>query len=92
MSTPTFSIYDFSLMGLTESQLLSIRDSALSNMTTTLVNGKVVSSVNAPGLTTTFQVYATPMQILKGVTYALQLINPTLYGVPVQNQVIGYNR
>lgn len=92
MSNPNFSVYDFAMMGLTEGQLLSMRDAALTSYTTTLMNGKVVTSVAAPGITTGFQVYASPTEILKAIQYALSCINPGLYGNPMVNQTIGYTR
>lgn len=82
------SIYDLSLLGLSESQLLAIRDDALSKLS----SGKVITSVNAPGLTTTFQITASPLEIAKSAVFALQQLNPAVYGQSIINQTINFNR
>ncbi len=84
----SFNLYSLAQSGLTEAQLLAIRDAALVNVG----SGKSVTSVNAPGLATTFQLTAHPWEILRAVNFALQNMNPDRYGMPIQNQTIGYNR
>jgi hypothetical protein len=83
------SIFDLSNIGLTEAQLLAIRDTALTGVTS---GNKVITSVNAPGLTTSFQVNTTPIEILNAAAFALQMLNPAVYGQPMQTQTIGFNR
>lgn len=85
-----FSIYSLSLCGFTESQLLSIKNSILSgSYATDIASGKTLTSINAPGLSTAFTMYATQVEILQGVQYALQQLNPTLYGVGTVGSVQG---
>lgn len=84
-----FSIYDFCQSGLSESQLLSMYSSSIS-ATTTLVSGKVVTSLNAPGLSSTFEVYATPLQVSRALWFALSQIDSTKYALSFYNQSIGF--
>jgi hypothetical protein len=56
----------------------------------TLIGGKVVTSVNAPGLSTTFQVNASPTEVTKALWFALSQLNPNKYTVTFINQTLGY--
>ena len=88
MMMEQFNLYSLSALGLTESDLLAIKESALASVS----SGKSVTSVNAPGLSTSFQLHAAPWEIVRSAQFALQQINPTRYGTPIQNQTIGFTR
>lgn len=83
-----FSIYSLCNLGLTESQLVSIQSGSL----TDLGSGKVVTSVNAPGLSSAFQVFANPVEIFRAATMALSVQFPDKYQPPIVNQASGYIR
>jgi len=66
---------------LAEQDILTIRDNAISQLTSTVATpGQVVQSVSTRDLSTTFQVDSTPQDIIQACTYALQRKNPSVYG------------
>jgi hypothetical protein len=82
------SINAFNNSGMTEAQLITIRDSAIAS----IAGGQTVTSVQAPGLTTTFTEFASPVELLRAANHALQLMNPARYGQPIQTTSYGYTR
>jgi len=64
--------------GLTESELLNIRASAVASLTST--PGSTITSVTTRDLSTTFSVEATPQQILSACLWALQKLDSATYG------------
>jgi len=76
--------------GLTESELLAIRASAITSLTTD--GGKVSTSISIPGLSATYAASTNPTELLAAVTYALQLLDPDTYGQPMITEYIGYTK
>jgi len=65
------------LVGLfSEAQLLAIVATATADITA----GRAVTSYNVPGLSVTKDRPMTPKEMLLEARYALQILNPTLYG------------
>lgn len=79
------SKYDLCGLGLSSAQLIVIRDQALSSIGT----GKTMNSINAPGLSTGFEVFASPMEIYRAAVYALQVLDPATYGNVTPNIAVG---
>lgn len=86
----SFPINIFSESGLTEAELLSIRNSMITKISSG--DGQIVTSVSTPGLSSTFQIYATPAEILAAVNYALKLLDPSIYGGPMITEYQGVLR
>lgn len=82
------SLNAFANSGMTETQLITIRDTAIAS----IAGGTTVQSVTAPGLATTFSEFANPVELLRAANHALQLLNPTRYGQPIQTTSYGYSR
>lgn len=80
------SQYALCNLGLTEAELIVIRTSALSEIT----SGKQLTSVSAPGLSSGFQIFATPIELFRAATVALQKIDPDTYGRPPITSTVGY--
>lgn len=82
------SQYALCNLGLTESELLSIRATALSGVT----SGKVVTNVSAPSLSTGFEIVANSFELLRASTVALQKLDPDTYGRPPVTSAVGYTK
>jgi hypothetical protein len=68
-------------VGLTEAELLGIRDSALADLRKgTTTTGVTFASGNGVSRATTKQVTMPPQEILLEVRYALRALNPETYG------------
>lgn len=63
-------------VGLTEHELLTIRDTAKA----AVGSGTVQTSFSAPGLSGSQEVVLRPAEALQEATYALQKLYPDLYG------------
>jgi len=74
------------LEGLTEAELLSLRTATYSALASGAGVGSVISSVSTRDLSTTFTVNTTPEMVLQCIRYALQKINPCVYGSDMLHQ------
>lgn len=74
-----FNLQQFCNCGLTESQLLTIRTNSINDMLSGKT-GKEVSSINVPGISTTFQIFASPAEIARAANYALSFISSSYSG------------
>lgn len=67
-----------SLVGLSENQLLAIRTSVVSQLTTGSA-ATSISSVSTRDLSTTFSIHGSPTELLQAVSYALHQLDPDKY-------------
>jgi len=75
---PYFDITILSKAGLSESELLSMRSSLVTAITTG--NGSSITSTNTRDLSVSFAQNYKPEELLAAVNYALQKLDPSTYG------------
>jgi len=68
------------LVGLSETELLSIRSAAVASLTSNGVVGQNIVSTTTRDLSVTFENNTTPDVIIKACNYALQMLDPEVYG------------
>lgn len=79
-------------VGLTESELLTLRSNAISQLTATggASPGQVIQSVSTRDLSVSYGSAGdgpmSPEQIVKACTYALQKLDPDTYGTSLLNR------
>jgi hypothetical protein len=71
----SYSIYSLCNLGLTESELLDIAEKAKAELS----NGKSITSLSYPGISQTFQVEGSALEIFRAARFALNQLNPTKY-------------
>jgi len=67
-------------VGLPESDLLAIRDSAVADIKT----GRVITSYSATGTSVSKQYAMPPKEMLAEAQYALRILDPDTYGKPTR--------
>lgn len=77
------------LVGLSESELLTIRSSIVSSLTTSMP-GTDVTSFSTMYLSTTTQIRVSPEVMLQAVNYALWKLDPDSYDQPESSKVHRY--
>ena len=80
------NLYIYCGMGLSESQLLAIQSAAIDEIT----KGVTITSLNVPGMSSTFAQNSAPELRYKAAQMALNQIDPTSYPTPVINQTLGW--
>lgn len=73
------NISDLVNLGLTEGDLLYIREKALEMIKQGM--GRIPKNISVPGLSTEHQIYATPLDLARAVSYALHQLDPEKYPV-----------